>query len=55
SVELEIEKLRGKLNVSAKELVNGLKEISPNARIGIKRMGDLHSKSFHEVVKKMRS
>ncbi|KZV25294.1 CAP-Gly domain-containing linker protein 1 [Dorcoceras hygrometricum] len=38
-----------------KELVNGLEDISSIARIGIKRMGELDSKSFHEAVKKMRS
>ncbi|KZV58675.1 hypothetical protein F511_29787 [Dorcoceras hygrometricum] len=38
-----------------KELVNGLKDISLCARIDIKRMGELDSKSCYEAIKKMRS
>ncbi|CAA2958104.1 INVOLVED IN DE NOVO 2 [Olea europaea subsp. europaea] len=85
AVELEIEQLRGKLNVmrhmedegdlevltkvdlllkslrekegeleddARKELVDGLKELSTNGQIGVKRMGELNSKPFHEAIKR---
>ncbi|KAL7147932.1 hypothetical protein ABFS83_06G143400 [Erythranthe nasuta] len=40
------------LQDARKELVNGFKEISVNGRIGVKRMGELDSKPFHEAMKK---
>ncbi|KZV26118.1 myosin-2 heavy chain-like [Dorcoceras hygrometricum] len=40
------------LQEARKELVNGLKDISSNAHIGVKRMGELDSKPFHEAMKR---
>ncbi|KAL2558188.1 Protein INVOLVED IN DE NOVO 2 [Forsythia ovata] len=40
------------LQDARKELVNGLKELSTNGQIGVKRMGELNSKPFHEAMKR---
>ncbi|KAK6933169.1 XS domain [Dillenia turbinata] len=48
ALELEIEQLRGELNV----MKHGLKDMSGRAYIGIKRMGELDSKPFLEAMKR---
>ncbi|CAA3005157.1 INVOLVED IN DE NOVO 2 [Olea europaea subsp. europaea] len=40
------------LQDARKELINGLKEFSTNGQIGVKRMGELNSKPFHEAIKR---
>lgn len=40
------------LQDARKELVNGLKELSTNGQIGVKRMGELNSKPFQEAMKR---
>lgn len=40
------------LQDARKELVNGLKDMSINAHIGVKRMGELDSHPFHEAMKR---
>ncbi|XP_038711963.1 protein INVOLVED IN DE NOVO 2-like isoform X1 [Tripterygium wilfordii] len=40
------------LQEARKELINGLKEISTRGYIGVKRMGELNNKPFHEVMKR---
>ncbi|KAI3470743.1 hypothetical protein Pfo_027406 [Paulownia fortunei] len=45
-------KRNDELQDARKELVNGLKEMSTNAHIGVKRMGELDSKPFHEAMKR---
>ncbi|XP_057788951.1 protein INVOLVED IN DE NOVO 2-like [Salvia miltiorrhiza] len=46
-------KRNDELQDARKELVNGLKDMSINSHIGVKRMGELDSKPFHEVMKRM--
>ncbi|KAL1542197.1 protein INVOLVED IN DE NOVO 2-like [Salvia divinorum] len=46
-------KKNDELQDARKELVNGLKDMSINAHISVKRMGELDSKPFHEVMKRM--
>ncbi|KAL5542781.1 hypothetical protein UlMin_010491 [Ulmus minor] len=43
------------LQQARKELINGLNVSSKNASIGVKRMGDLDVKPFHDAVKRKRS
>ncbi|CAB4270802.1 unnamed protein product [Prunus armeniaca] len=45
-------KSNDELQEARKELVNGLKEISNRAHIGVKRMGELDSKPFQEAMKR---
>ncbi|EOY18109.1 XH/XS domain-containing protein, putative isoform 2 [Theobroma cacao] len=45
-------KSNDELQEARKELINGLKEISSRAHIGVKRMGELDSKPFFEVMKR---
>ncbi|KAL2539945.1 Protein INVOLVED IN DE NOVO 2 [Abeliophyllum distichum] len=40
------------LQDARKELVNGLIELSTSGQIGVKRMGELNNKPFHEAMKK---
>ncbi|KAL8470504.1 hypothetical protein ACS0TY_033125 [Phlomoides rotata] len=40
------------LQDARKELVNGLKDMSVSTRIGVKRMGELDSKPFHDAMKR---
>ncbi|CAH9083962.1 unnamed protein product [Cuscuta europaea] len=40
------------LQDARRELVNGLKDMSLSASIGVKRMGELDSKPFHEAMKR---
>ncbi|VFQ74500.1 unnamed protein product [Cuscuta campestris] len=45
-------KTNDELQDARRELVNGMKEMSLNTHIGIKRMGELDSKPFYEVMKR---
>ncbi|KAL0413986.1 UNVERIFIED_CONTAM: protein INVOLVED IN DE NOVO 2 [Sesamum radiatum] len=45
-------KRNDELQDARKELVNGLKEMSTNSHIGVKRMGELDSKPFHDAMKR---
>lgn len=45
-------KSNDELQDARKELVNGLKEMSTGGEIGIKRMGELDNKPFHEAMKR---
>lgn len=45
-------KSNDELQDARKELINGLKEISSRAHIGVKRMGELDSKPFLEAMKR---
>eukprot|EP00257_Ricinus_communis_P023324 XP_015583273.1 protein INVOLVED IN DE NOVO 2 isoform X2 [Ricinus communis] len=45
-------KSNDELQEARKELINGLKEISNRAQIGVKRMGELDSKPFLEAMKR---
>ncbi|KAF2296072.1 hypothetical protein GH714_035989 [Hevea brasiliensis] len=45
-------KSNDELQDARKELINGLKEVSSRAHIGVKRMGELESKPFLEVMKR---
>ncbi|KAJ6720453.1 RIBONUCLEASE P SUBUNIT P38 [Salix viminalis] len=45
-------KSNDELQEARKELINGLKEISNRAHIGVKRMGELDSKPFLEAMKR---
>ncbi|XP_059666280.1 protein INVOLVED IN DE NOVO 2-like [Cornus florida] len=45
-------KSNDELQEARKELINGLKEVPKNAHIGVKRMGELDSKPFHEASKR---
>ncbi|XP_075513437.1 protein INVOLVED IN DE NOVO 2-like isoform X1 [Primulina tabacum] len=45
-------KSNDELQEARKELINGLKDISSNAHIGVKRMGELDSKPFLEAMKR---
>ncbi|KAA8515254.1 hypothetical protein F0562_018516 [Nyssa sinensis] len=45
-------KSNDELQEARKELINGLKEISKTAHIGVKRMGELDNKPFHEAIKR---
>ncbi|KAI8564044.1 hypothetical protein RHMOL_Rhmol03G0152900 [Rhododendron molle] len=45
-------KSNDELQEARKELVNGLKEMSSNTEIGVKRMGELDNKPFHEAMKR---
>ncbi|KAJ6727038.1 XS DOMAIN-CONTAINING PROTEIN-RELATED [Salix purpurea] len=45
-------KSNDELQEARKELINGLKEISHRAHIGVKRMGELDSKPFLEAMKR---
>lgn len=45
-------KSNDELQEARKELINSLKEIGSDARIGIKRMGELDNKPFHEAMKR---
>ncbi|XP_059628119.1 protein INVOLVED IN DE NOVO 2-like [Cornus florida] len=45
-------KSNDELQEARKELINGLKEISRSAHIGVKRMGELDNKPFHEASKR---
>lgn len=45
-------KSNDELQEARKELVNGLKEMSNRAHIGVKRMGELDDKPFHEATKR---
>nr|QDC18035.1 involved in de novo 2-like A [Hypericum perforatum] len=43
------------LQEARKELINGLKDMAGRAHIGVKRMGELSTKPFHDAMKKMYS
>ncbi|XP_073033639.1 protein INVOLVED IN DE NOVO 2-like [Primulina eburnea] len=45
-------KSNDELQEARKELLNGLKDLSSNSHIGVKRMGELDSKPFHEAMKR---
>ncbi|KAL7150037.1 hypothetical protein ABFS83_05G081400 [Erythranthe nasuta] len=45
-------KSNDELQDARKELVNGLKDMSLNSHIGVKRMGELDSKPFHDAMKR---
>ncbi|KAK4425176.1 protein INVOLVED IN DE NOVO 2 [Sesamum alatum] len=45
-------KRNDELQDARKELVNGLKEMSTTGHIGVKRMGELDSKPFHDAMKR---
>ncbi|CAK9133594.1 unnamed protein product [Ilex paraguariensis] len=45
-------KSNDELQEARKELINGLKDLSETAHIGIKRMGELDNKPFHEAIKR---
>ncbi|KAB1217858.1 hypothetical protein CJ030_MR3G014732 [Morella rubra] len=45
-------KSNDELQEARKELINGLKEIATDGYIGVKRMGELDEKPFHEVMKR---
>ncbi|KAG8390855.1 hypothetical protein BUALT_Bualt01G0127000 [Buddleja alternifolia] len=45
-------KRNDELQDARKEMVNGLKDMSINGHIGVKRMGELNSKPFHEAMKR---
>ncbi|KAK9283948.1 hypothetical protein L1049_012205 [Liquidambar formosana] len=45
-------KSNDELQEARKELVNGLQDISSRAHIGVKKMGELDSKPFHEASKR---
>lgn len=40
------------LQEARKELIGGLKEVSSRAHVGVKRMGELDNKPFHEAMKR---
>ncbi|CAN6710249.1 unnamed protein product [Malus baccata var. baccata] len=45
-------KSNDELQEARRELINGLKEISSSAQIGVRRMGELDSKPFQEALKR---
>ncbi|XP_061370207.1 protein INVOLVED IN DE NOVO 2 [Gastrolobium bilobum] len=45
-------KSNDELQEARKELINGIKEITNRAHIGVKRMGELDTRPFHEAMKK---
>ncbi|XP_023904774.1 protein INVOLVED IN DE NOVO 2 [Quercus suber] len=45
-------KSNDELQEARKELVNDLKDLASRAHIGVKRMGELNSKPFHEAMKR---
>ncbi|KAJ7964528.1 factor of DNA methylation 1-like [Quillaja saponaria] len=45
-------KSNDELQEARKELINGIKEISSRAHIGLKRMGELDTRPFHEAMKR---
>ncbi|CAK9135624.1 unnamed protein product [Ilex paraguariensis] len=45
-------KSNDELQEARKELINGLKELAKTAPIGVRRMGELDSKPFHEAMKR---
>ena len=45
-------KSNDELQEARRELINGLKEISSSAHIGVRRMGELDSKPFQEAMKR---
>ncbi|KAL2541698.1 Protein INVOLVED IN DE NOVO 2 [Abeliophyllum distichum] len=51
-IKLQERNSNDELQDARKELVNGLKDLSTNGQIGVKRMGELNSKPFHEAMKR---
>ncbi|KAH6769199.1 XH/XS domain-containing protein [Perilla frutescens var. frutescens] len=52
SLVVQERKRNDELQDARKEMVNGLKDMSINSHIGVKRMGELDSKPFHEAMKR---